>query len=177
MRRALIFLLAMAWGYLTYALHQGLGYGHATGYPSLFASLTLAVPLTLPLVIGGIYANHHAGWRKYLRWGGAALMAAEAGGLLVFSWLKIFAFPPLLGTAMLLWPGQRADVPPLPRRQRLMRSGLWFAGGGLLVWRLLFSTPSPATRRCSNPLTPPARTGATGAGIPKLPAAARPWAT
>lgn len=146
MRRMLIFLLAIGWGFLAYGLHHKLGYEGATGYPRQIVSLAWAAALSLPLLVGGLFANSRDGWRKYLRWGCAGLMAAEGVFLLVFSWLKIFGIPPMLGATLLLWPELRGNVPPVSRRQWVVRSGLWLAGGSLLVWWFWFHNPLPSDR-------------------------------
>ena len=146
MRRVLIFLLAVGWGYLAYGVHHKLGYERANGYPPMVADLAWAIPLSLPLFIGGVFANRRDGWRKCIRLVGVGAMFLQAFIVLFFPWLKIIAIPPILGGIVLLWPELRGDALPISRRQWLVRSGVWIATVSFGVWWLWFHNPLPSDR-------------------------------
>ncbi|MFZ5774959.1 MAG: hypothetical protein ACOY3Z_05700 [Thermodesulfobacteriota bacterium] len=146
MRRLVIFLWSLGWGWLVYALHRKIGCDSADGFPPMAVSLTWAVSLALPLFIGSIFVNSREGWRRCILWGCAGLMAAEAAAVLIFFWAKIFAMPPIIGVVLLMGPETKDEFPPASMRQRLIRSGLWLVGGSLLVWWFWFHNPLSSDR-------------------------------
>lgn len=134
MKRAVLLLLALGWGFLVYGTLHSLSYDRGAGYEPMEATLQWAIPAALPMLIGVMVANAKAGWRKWLRRLCAALLLAQASYLFVFTWIIILAVPPFIGLVMLLW----VDLPdsgfaePITRRPRTWRQRLTSAGLGML---------------------------------------------
>lgn len=158
MRFITTLVLAAVWGTLVYAVHHSIGYEKATGYPALSSDLLWVGIAVMPLLLGAFVANKRMGIAKYLRWMCAAALAAEAGYLMIFTWLKILGGIPLFGVLLLLWsdmggnkPSSKAAPPELsPEKLERKCRNRWINGSAtaglaaLLVWWAWFHNPLPS---------------------------------
>ena len=152
MKRLILLLLSMGWGYLVFGMAYSLSYEHATGYAPLRQTLPWTIAITLPMVIGALVIHAKAGWMQRVRRLCAALLAAEAGFFLILSYIKILALPPILGFLLLRNPDRPVKITSQPEMTKpwLMRHAGSAFGIGILVlfvgwqvWRW-FNNPLPS---------------------------------
>lgn len=151
MKRIALLLFALVWGFLVQGTMEGLSYEHATGYAPLAETLSWAIPLAMPMLVGALVANETTGLAKWLRWLCALFLALEGGFFLIYSFIKVLAVPPFIGMTMLLWvdlpsatrPTTRPKIP-VSWRKRLAGTGLGLLGLSLfMTWRW-FHNPLPS---------------------------------
>lgn len=137
MRKILLLLLGLIWGYFVYGLLQSLGYEKSTGYPPIIESIEQAVMAALPMLLGSLIAGKREGLLKYLSWFCAIGLSIEAGYLMLFTWLDLLGLIPLLGVGIILWPYlKQLGIPHQITRVKLHAGHhiLLIVIAGLLYW-------------------------------------------
>jgi hypothetical protein len=139
MRKLPLLILGLIWAYLVYGLLQSFGYEKSTGYPPRSESIETAIIAALPMLLGSLIAGKREGLLKYLSWFCAVCLSIEAGYLMIFTWLDLFGFVPLLGVGTILWPYLKQLGIPNQETRVKFHAGhhillVVIAGAGLLYW-------------------------------------------
>lgn len=137
MRRIVLLLLALGWGWLVQGVYLGLGHEHAAGYLPVAKSYVVAFLATFPFLFGASSVGDHGEEFKYMRWFGLLWLGVQAAVLLILSWMKLFGLIPLLGFVVLLMAELEEPKRPGDAVQPIFWQGpilTVLSLGGLLYW-------------------------------------------
>lgn len=142
MKRAVLLVLALGWGWLVFGLLQEGGYEHATGYGAWEEIAAWAIGAALPLLLGAFTAHSRSGFPRYLRWLCISWLVVQT------AFMSLFGLVPVVGILLIVWPESKRPEPVNPpslKVKALMRkAGIRHIKFGAILW-----VPDPYSERAA----------------------------